>query len=82
MPSEPITPAFICLAYSSVNSYFLTSEGFDAALTAGVLDLSSPATKALVVKLLFSLSPDVPGSAVLVDPIGTSLVSNSEEGLF
>ena len=71
-------PAFICLAYSSVNSYFLTSEGFDAALTAGVLDLSSPATKALVVKLLFSLFPDVSSSVVLVDPIGVSFGAGLE----
>ena len=72
MPSEPITPALIFLASSSVNSYFFISEGFDAALTAGALDLSSPATEALVVKLLFSLSPDVSSSVVLVDIIGVS----------
>ena len=35
-----------------------------------------------MVKLLFSLFPVVPSSVVLVDPIETSLVSNSEEGLF
>ena len=71
----------IFLASSLVNSYFLISEGFDAALTAEVLDLSSPATKALVVKLLFSLFPDVSSSVVLVDPIGVSFGVSFGAGL-
>ena len=68
----------IFLASSSVNSYFFISEGFDAALTAGVLNLSSPATEALVVKLLLPISPDVSSSVVLVDIIGVSFGAGLE----